>query len=258
MRSRDADGPSHVLITGASGGIGLALALAYAAPGIVLSLAGRDPARLEQVAERCRARGASVQTIALDVRDREALMAWVRARDDLHPVDRVIANAGVASTQTPTGPGEGWAEIEAVMEVNLLGALATIHPLADRMAERGRGRIGLMSSLGAYAGMPISPAYNASKAALKIYGEGLRGWLAPRGVGVTVICPGFVDSAMSQRYPGPMPFKWSAEKAAARIREGLERNRAVVAFPWPLGLAMRLLGWLPTDWSLALQRLFRY
>jgi short-subunit dehydrogenase len=126
------------------------------------------------------------------------------------------------------------------------------------MATRGYGQIALMSSLGAYVGMPISPAYNASKAALKVYGDGLRGWLAPQGVGVSVICPGFVESAMSDKYPGPRPFMLSAEHAAQIIRKGLADNRAVIAFPLPLAMTMRFLALLPTDWSLALQRLFKY
>ncbi len=248
----------HVLISGASGGIGAALAEVWAGPGVLLSLTGRDVERLAATARRCMAKGATVETACLDVTDRNALMAWVTARDQACPVDVAVANAGMTSSIGPDGRGEDWGRIEAVLEVNLLGALATLHPLVDAMAARGRGQLGLMSSLGAYAGMPISPVYNASKAAVKIYGEGLRGWLAPRGVGVTVICPGFVESAMSARYPGPTPFKLPAAQAARRIRAGLESNRAVVAFPWPLWLSMRLLGLLPTDWSLALQRWFRF
>ena len=249
---------SHVLITGASGAIGRALALAYAAPGVSLSLTGRDVARLEESAHLCRQRGAEVTSAPLDVTDSAALMRWIEAQDQRLPVDLAIANAGMTSSIGADGVAEPWPRIEQLFQVNLIGALASIHPLAERMARRGHGQIGLMSSLGAYVGMPISPAYNASKAAVMVYGAGLRGWLAPRGVGVSVICPGFVVSTMSDAYPGPKPFMLTAEDAARRIRVGLAGNRAVIAFPLPLALSMRFLALLPTDWSLALQRLFRF
>jgi short-subunit dehydrogenase len=248
----------HVLITGASGAIGRALALDYAAPGCVLSLTARDAARLRETAELCRQRGAEVFSAELDVADTALLMRWIEERDWHLPVDLAIANAGITSCIGSDGAAEPWARVEQLFQVNLIGAAASIHPLLTRMTQRGGGQIALMSSLGGYVGMPISPAYNASKAALKVYGAGLRGWLAPRGVRLSVICPGFVASTMSDAYPGPRPFLLSAEQAARIIRKGLAANRAVIAFPLPLALAMRWLALLPTDWSLALQRLFKY
>ena len=248
----------HVLITGASGAIGRALAMAYAAPGVVLSLTGRDAARRAETALLCRQQGAEVFCARLDVTDTAALMGWIEAQDDRMPVDLAIANAGTTSTLGSDLTLEDWPRIEQVLRVNLIGALASVHPLAERMVLRGHGQIGLMSSLGAYVGMPISPAYNASKAAVMVYGAGLRGTLARHGVGVSVICPGFVESAMSDAYPGPTPFKLTADAAARRIRVGLARNRAVIAFPLPLALSMRFLALLPTDWSLTLQRWFRF
>lgn len=249
---------NHVLITGASGAIGRALALNYAAPGVMLSLTARDATRLRESVEQCRQRGAEVFSAELDVTDTAAMMHWVAERDAMRAVDLAIANAGMTSTRTVEGKAEPWSHIEHLFQVNLIGAAASIHPLLESMATRGYGQIALMSSLGAYVGMPISPAYNASKAAVKVYGDGLRGWLAPQGVGVSVICPGFVESAMSDKYPGPRPFILSAEHAAQIIRKGLADNRAVIAFPLPLAMTMRFLALLPTDWSLALQRLFKY
>ena len=248
----------HVLITGASGAIGRALALAYAAPGVTLSLTARDAPRLQETVERCRQRGAAVISATLDITDTAALMQWVVARDEAMPIDLAIANAGMTSAIGDDGQAEPWSRVEQLFQVNLIGAVASVHPLLERMAQRGNGQIGLMSSLGGYVGMPISPAYNASKAALKVYGAGLRGWLAPQGVRVSVICPGFVASAMSDAYPGPRPFLLTAERAARIVRKGLAGNRAVIAFPLPLALTMRFLALLPTDWSLALQRLFNY
>ncbi len=248
----------HVMITGASGAIGRALALVYAAPGVLLSLTARDVDRLAETTALCKQLGAEVVSAAIDVKATTTLTQWIETRDQQQPIDLIIANAGITSSIGNDGQAEPWHRVEQLFQVNLIGAVASIHPLTIRMAARGRGQIALMSSLGAYVGMPISPAYNASKAAVKVYGEGLRGWLAPQGVGVSVICPGFIASNMSKAYPGPTPFLLSAEKAAAIIRNGLARNRAIIAFPWPLTLSMRFLALLPTDWSLALQRLFKF
>lgn len=248
----------NILITGASGGLGAALAAAYARPGAWLALAGRNPERLATTAERCRKLGAEVITTGIDVTDSEALAAWILECDRQRPLDLVIANAGVSSTISPQKPAESWDDINRVFDTNVKGALATVYPAMEAMRARGRGQLALVSSLGGYVGMPISPAYNASKAAIKVYGEGLRGWLAPQGVGVTVICPGFIRSAMSDVYPGPRPFMLSAEQAAAIIRNRLARNPARIAFPFPLTLAVWFLSILPPSLSLFLQKTFRF
>jgi short-subunit dehydrogenase len=248
----------NILITGASAGLGSELAQAYAAPGVLLALIGRNAERLDAVGNRCREQGAEVITASIDVTELDRLSAWIADFDRTHPLDLVIANAGVSSTISGLQAGESWANIRQVFDTNLYGTLATIFPAIEAMRARGHGQIAMMSSLGAYVGMPISPAYNASKAAIKVWGEGLRGWLAPQGVGVTVVCPGFVKSAMSDAYPGPRPFLVPADKAAAIIKAGLARNPARIAFPFPLVLAMWFLSLLPPAMSLVLQRVFRF
>ena len=247
-----------IVVTGASNGIGAALALAYARPGVALGLIGRDPARLSGVQARCQELGAEVVTGLIDITDAPTLQHWLEAFDAEHPVDLVIANAGITSTIGPQDDGEDWNTIQRVFEVNTQGTLNTITPLIAHMRTRHHGQIGIVSSLSAYVGMPISPAYCGSKAAIKVYGEALRGWLAPQGIGVSVVCPGFVQTDMSDRFPGPTPFRISAERAARRIQHGLALNRARIAFPFPLALSMWFLSTLPTGWSLALQRLFRF
>ena len=247
-----------ILITGAGGGLGSAIARAYAGPGVTLALVGRNSPRLDQVAQECMSLGAAVFTACLDVRETDVLSEWIRDFDRRHPIDLVIANAGVASTLSTSKPAESWNDVRRVFDTNVYGALATVYPVMEAMRSRGRGQIALMSSLGAYVGMPISPAYNASKAAIKIWGEGLRGLLAKQGVGVTVIMPGFVKSGMSDAYPGPTPFMLAPARAAAIIKQRLARNPARISFPLPLTLAMRFLSLLPPDLSLALQRLFRF
>jgi short-subunit dehydrogenase len=136
------------------------------------------------------------------------------------------------------------------MEVNLHAALATAHVLAQVMRQRGCGQIALISSLSAYFGLPVTPSYCASKAALKAYGESLRGSLAGFGIAVNVVLPGFVETDMSARFPGPKPLQQSPDAAAAVIRRGLARNRARIAFPAPLSWGMWWLSVLPPGVSI--------
>ncbi len=243
--------PDCVVITGASGGIGTALAQAYAAPGRVLGLIARDGERLEALAERCRARGATVVTGAVDVRDRRALHHWLAAFDAAHPVDCLIANAGVTCGLGPGRSRESDEEAERLAEINYKGTVHTVSGLVERMRARGRGRIVLVASLAGMRALPDMPSYSATKAAVIAYGHALRGWLAPSGVGVTILCPGFVTSPMSARHRGARPFEIPAEEAARRMRRAIARGRAVYAFPFWLATGVRLSQLLPapvSDW----------
>jgi short-subunit dehydrogenase len=247
-----------VLITGASGGIGGALALAYAAPGVTLVLQGRNEAQLAALAGECRARGAAVRVRALDLRDRAALRAWLAALCAELPVDLAIVNAGVNSSVGPAGEAEPWQAVEDLVAVNVLGALATVDALLPSMRARRRGQIALVSSLAAWHGLPATPSYSASKAALKAYGEALRGWLGPEGVRVSVVMPGFVASRMCDAFPGPKPFLWSAARAARAIRRGLERDAARISFPFPLNFGTWWLAVLPAAVAQRLVALMGY
>ncbi len=235
--------PRSLLITGASSGIGEALATAYAAPGTSLALSGRDAARLETVAVACRQRGAIVQAATVDVTDAEAMVRWIDDIETAAPIDLVIANAGIgAGTE---GGFETAEQTRAVFDVNLDGVLNTVLPLIPRFVQRRRGQIALMSSLASFRGFPGAPTYCASKAAVRIWGEGLRGDLHQHGVGVSVICPGFVVSRMTARNKFRMPFLMSAERAAAIVKRGLARNRGRIAFPFPMYFAIWFAGTLP-------------
>ncbi len=234
--------PTSILITGASGGLGAALARAYAAPGVFLALTGRNEARLEAAAESCRGHGAEVATAGIDVVDAAALAAWIVEIDERHPLDLVIANAGISGG---TAGGEGAAQTRLIFAVNVDGALNTVLPAIPRMQARRRGQIALMSSLAAFRALPGSPAYSASKAAVRFWGEALRGVLARDGIGVSVICPGYVRTPMTDINPYPMPMLMDAGAAAARIKRRLARNRARIAFPLPMYALVWLLGALP-------------
>lgn len=234
-----------VLITGATGGIGGALVDSYAQPGNTLILQGRNAARLAQQAALCEARGARVLTQVLDVRDRTALSVWLRNVCAQEVIDLLIVNAGVNTNTGPDGTGERWENIEALIDVNVLAAMATVDGVLPSMRARGAGQIALISSLAAYFGLPVTPSYCASKAAVKVYGEALRGWLAPEGVRVNVVMPGYVESQMCHDMPGPKPFLWPADKAVRYIRQGLERNRPRISFPFPLNFGTWWLSVLP-------------
>ncbi len=235
-----------ILITGASSGIGAALALEYAAPGIVLHLGGRDRRRLDATASRCRSGGARVLPRTVDVTDCLAMRTWLEEADDTGPLDMVIANAGIGGAYSLAGnAGEDEEIVRRIFETNAMGVINTVAPIQPRMAARKRGHLVFVSSIAGWRGLPDAPAYSASKAAIKVYGEGLRPLLSPHGVKVSVVLPGYVASPMSDSLPFARPFLVSAERAARRIRRGLDRGRGRIAFPWPLVLGMWLLAALP-------------
>ena len=250
--------PRCILITGATGGIGGALAPAYAAPGVTLILQGRRQDRLEEMASECRALGARVLLEVLDVRDLEALRAMVRRVSDAEQPDLVLVGAGLNTAVGSNGEAECWDESRALLEVNVMAALATVEAALPAMRSRGHGQIALFSSLAGWRGLPVTPTYSASKAAIRVYGEAMRDWLAPQGVKLNVIIPGYVESKMCFEMPGPKPFLWTAEKAARRIKRGLAADQARISFPFPLNLGTWLLGVIPQRLSSFILRGLNY
>ncbi len=248
-------GRLRILITGATSAIGAALADAYAQPGVKLYLHGRNEEKLAGAAECCRVKGAEVWTQRLDVRDFVGLQNWLGM---LEPLDLVIVNAGMNTHIGPAGEPESWDAVEALLDVNLKAAMAIVQAVTPAMRARGRGQIALVSSLAAYFGLPVTPAYCASKAGLKAYGEALRGWLGPEGIRVNVVMPGYVTSPMCDAMPGPKPFLWSPQRAAKVIRKGLEHDRARISFPFPLNLGTWFLAILPADLSIRIVRRLGY
>lgn len=238
---------SAVLITGASSGLGRALALECAAPGVTLHLSGRDAARLAAVAAACRARGAAVQTRVLDVRDAAAMAAWIAAAGRL---DLVVANAGIAAG-TGDGRPESATQTRAVFAANLDGVLNTVLPALTAMraqppgADRVRGRIGVVASIAGFVPTPGAPAYCASKAAVDLWTVAAAEMAGREGVKLTSLCPGYVRTAMTARNRFPMPGLMDADRAARIMLRGLAAGRRRVVFPWWMGVLARLTGLLP-------------
>ncbi|NNE83705.1 MAG: SDR family NAD(P)-dependent oxidoreductase [Alphaproteobacteria bacterium] len=251
--------PKSILITGASSGIGAALAREYAGPGCTLFLGGRNQSRLDELTADCTARGAAVESAAIDVTDAGAIAEWIATSDDRAPLDLVIANAGI-SAGTGTA-GEPRDQAQRIMAINVDGVINTVHPALERFAARPapvtdpgvKGQIAVMSSLASFRGFAGAPAYCASKAAVRNYGEGLRNAYARGGINVSVICPGFVQSGMTDANDFAMPFLMDGDRAARIIRRGLARNRGRIAFPWQMYGAAWLVQALPTwstDWAM--------
>jgi short-subunit dehydrogenase len=239
---------TSIVITGGSNGIGETLALDYAQPGVALGLIGRDKARVEAAAAACRAKGATVWAEAIDVVERDKLAAWLAAFDDAHPVDLLIANAGVSIDQDNSSLHD-FSIIRRTIDINVGGVLNTVEPLLGRMMARKHGQIGIMSSLASFIGLPYSASYNASKAAVRVWGESIRYVLKKDGIGVSVICPGFVSTRITAEAPFPMPFLMTTARASAIIRRGLARNAARIAFPIGLKAAVWFGLTLPGRWS---------
>lgn len=230
-----------ILITGASSGIGEALAHHYADEGVTLFLSGRNAERLEMVADECRRRKAEVHTETVDVIDQAAMAVWIDHCDSLHPLDLVIANAGVSGGATANLD----TATRAIFAANIDGVLNTVHPALDHMRARKSGQIAIVSSLAGLIGMPGSPGYSASKAAVRAYGEALRGRYRRDGVDVNVILPGFVVSRITDKNSFRMPFLMSADRAAKIIARGLARNKPRIAFPWQMYSLLMLISALP-------------
>jgi short-subunit dehydrogenase len=247
-----------IVITGASSGLGAALAVSYAAPGRLLALLGRDRDRLEEIAQRCRAAGAETEVLACDVSEAEPLSSWLLALDRRAPVALVIANAGTSAGPPPGIAHEGLDSVTRQVRTNLLGAANAIEPLLPLLVARGRGTIVVIAAVAALRGLPYAPGYSASKAGLRAYGEALRSLLEPRGIKVSVACPGFFSSPMTARWRGPTPFLWSLDKAARRIRRGIDRGDRRIVFPFWLALGTRLADLLPAWLGDRIMRDFRF
>ncbi|HEV8060941.1 MAG TPA: SDR family NAD(P)-dependent oxidoreductase [Gemmataceae bacterium] len=234
--------PSPVaVITGASSGIGAALARRLASSGYQVGLIARRAERLEALSKELGDRAA---VAIADVSVRPQIVAAIhQLADKLGPVDLLIANAGLGH-KTRLEPFNV-EEIEQVIRVNLLGVIYSLEAVLPRMLERRSGHLAAVSSVAAYKGMPGESGYCASKAAVNAFMEGLRIQVRDRGIAVTTICPGFIKSEMTAGYRFHMPFLLETDDAARRICRALERKTKVFNFPWQTACLMKLARWLP-------------
>ena len=237
------------LITGASSGIGEALAVELAKQGWKLGLIARRLDRLTELSDKLRSQGATVSAVAADVGERSEIVAAItQLAADLGSIDLLIANAGLGQPEflDPFSVDR----IEAMIRVNLLGVIYTIEGVLPEMLRRQQGHIAVVSSMAAYRGLPGSAGYCASKAGISRFMEGLRISLAEHRITTTTIHPGFVRTPMTDANKFKMPFLVEPADAARRIVRALNRRVKVYNFPWQMNLLMRLLHLLP-DWLIA-------
>jgi len=232
----------RVIITGASSGIGAALARAYAARQTTLGLIARRAGALKELAAEF---STPHEIYALDVRDSAAMRAAAHAFITLHgSPDIVIANAGV-STGTLTELPEDLAAFKDVLDINVLGMVYTFQPFIDAMRAAGGGTLVGIASVAGYRGLPGAAAYSASKAAAISYLESLRVELRASGIKVITICPGYIATPMTAKNPYPMPFMLSADQAARAMLDIIDSGKTFAVIPWQMAIVARVLRVLP-------------
>lgn len=223
------------LITGASSGIGEALAVECARRGESLYICGRNEERLAAVAEKCAAlatANAFVKAKRLDVTDEAAVKEWFSECEAFSPVERVFSNAGVSTGE------ETEENVRTTFAVNVNGNLNVVLAAIETFrARRSGGQILITASIAGYGPLPSCPSYSATKSCMKTWALSLRGMLAREGIKVSAICPGFVRSRITDMNTCPMPFFMEADRAARIILSRADRNIGLIAFPWPMRLA---------------------
>jgi NAD(P)-dependent dehydrogenase (short-subunit alcohol dehydrogenase family) len=246
--------PGTVLLTGASSGIGRALAIEYARRGARVMAVSRREAELSSLCDQIGATGGHAELMVCDVADPEAARAMVtEAEAKLGSLDMVIANAGVGHSKHASRLSIE--DVTRTIDVNVRGAMATLVAAIPIMLAQKHGQLVGVTSLAGRRALPGAGAYSASKAALSSFLETLRIDLAPAGNAVTDEQPGFVDTAMTKKNEFPMPFMWDPAKAARVIADRLERAPRVVAFPLPLDVLTRLSQAIPFPLYAAITRM---
>jgi short-subunit dehydrogenase len=226
---------SAVVITGASSGIGAQLARELSGRGARVGLVARRAERLEELAAELEG-GPGAAWAAADVTDGAGLCAALdRLEEELGGTDVVIANAGTNRLERPHEPGVA---VE-LYDLNVAGMLRLFDWALPRFLQRRRGHLVGISSVASFFGLPGNAAYCGSKAAMRIHLQALRVTLKRRGIAVTTICPGFVESELTDDFPGPMPFLWPTDRAARTIADAVEAGRGEVVFPWQMRWIVR-------------------
>jgi NADP-dependent 3-hydroxy acid dehydrogenase YdfG len=237
-----------VLLTGASSGIGEALAIALAKQGAILGLLARRKELLERLKKDCEKVGGTARVLACDVTNEDAVLA--AAEELFHEFDRVdilIANAGVGGNNAETRSLQPLA-VKKVIDINLMGAVNSVHAVLPRMLKRGSGQLVAISSLAGFRGLPKSAAYSASKAGMTAFFESVRLDTKYSGISVTIIQPGFIKTPLTSGRSSKMPFLMELDAAIPLFIKAIEKKKRFAAFPWQLATVVRagkfMPGWL--------------
>eukprot|EP01126_Amoeba_proteus_P001941 TRINITY_DN10603_c0_g1_i1.p1 TRINITY_DN10603_c0_g1~~TRINITY_DN10603_c0_g1_i1.p1 ORF type:complete len:286 (+),score=60.91 TRINITY_DN10603_c0_g1_i1:90-947(+) len=241
--------PKSVLITGASSGLGCALAVGYAKKGVTLGLVGRSKERLMQVSDICREKGAETSVIVVDVKDQKEMEKKLNEFNSGHPVDILIANAGISGSTSVMQDKK--TTFYDVFNTNTLGVINTVLPLIHHFKNQRRGQIVIMSSLASEVGIYVPDAnhYAASKAAVSSMAMSWRTELKSFGVGVTLIRPGFVQTPMTDKNSFSMPFIIDSEEASRIMLRGISADVAVLSYPTVPSLVSSLFRIIPENLS---------
>jgi short-subunit dehydrogenase len=228
-----------VFLTGASSGIGEALAKELARKGAILGLLARRGDELTRIAREIEAEGGVAWTFECDVRDAKCVSeAAATMRKDFGHIDILLANAGIGGNNEKTRRLEPEA-VKQVIDINLLGAVNSVHAVLPAMLERGSGHLVAISSLAGFRGLPRSAAYCASKAGMTALFESIRLDVQHKGVDVTIIQPGFIKTPLTSGREAKMPYLMELDDALERIISAIEKKKRFSAFPWQLATLVR-------------------
>jgi short-subunit dehydrogenase len=229
-----------VFLTGASSGIGEGLALAMAERGAILGLVARREDQLEKLANACEANGGKAKIFPCDVTDADVVQAAAdEMRREFGHIDLLIANAGIGGNdpETRAYKPDG---VKKVVETNLMGAVNCVHAVVPQMVERGSGQLVAISSLAGIRGLPKSAAYSASKAGMTMFFESVRLDTRGKGIDVTIIQPGFIETPLTAGRTNKMPYLMKLDDAIPHFINAIERKKKFAAFPWQLATIVRL------------------
>ena len=239
--------PQNIIITGASSGIGFALATLYATNNKNLLLIGRNKTRLNKCQKICQQKGANAIVKICDVTNSKKLTEILSDFDQNYPTDLIISNAGISAGTSKAG--ESLEQLNKIFDTNIYGVTNSIYPLLDKFKQRKKGQIAIISSQASFRGLPSAPAYSASKSCIRFLGEALRGDLLQHNIAVNVICPGYIKTPLTDANNFPMPFLMEANKAAQYMKKKLSQNNPLIIFPKRLHYLIQLTNLLPIKLS---------
>ena len=230
----------NILITGASSGLGKAIAVDYADSSTILYLLGRDKNKLSEVKDLCESKKAKVYIESIDVRNRTAMTEYLQNLQ----LDVVFANAGVSG-------GTSDNNIYDIFDTNVTGVVNTITPVVNNMIKAKHGRIVIISSMASFRGLASAPAYSASKACIRYYGEALNNYLKNYNINVNVFCPAFIKTPLTDKNNFYMPLIITPEKAVEIMKNGIAKNKKFIIYPKIFYFGMKFLNSMPfglSDW----------